>query len=108
MTQVIIPTSTALARYTQTTRLGDRTFRLDFAWNQRESSWWLSLYDAEDEPIALGIKIVPRWPLLTMVQDERRPQGEIVALDTTGQDEPPGLRDLGARVLLVFDDGVDE
>ena len=52
------------------------TFRLQ--WNQRASTWSISLADADDVAIASGIALVPAWDLLGLVTDTRRPLGSLM------------------------------
>lgn len=37
---------------------------LEFEWNERESYWFMHVYDNSQQPIALGLKLLPHWPLL--------------------------------------------
>lgn len=110
---VQIPTSTTLSDYRQTTTLDGRDYILRFLFNQREATWFLSVFDEQEDPIVEGVKIVANWPLLRLVQDARAPAGVLFAFDTTAPDaviaagektlaEDPGLGDLGERVILTY------
>lgn len=38
-------------------------YQIRFTYNDTCDYWKFSLYDAQDEPIVLGVKIVPQFPL---------------------------------------------
>lgn len=80
----------------QRTRLDGRDYLLRFRYNERENRWYLSIYDEEEEPILLGLKIVANWRLLKPYKyDPNVPPGELIAVDMTGNGSPPGLDELG-------------
>lgn len=82
--------------YSQRTRLDGRDYVLRFAYNERESRWYLSLLDESESPIILGIKLVANYSLLYPYRyDPRVPPGEINVADLTGDGSPPTLLELG-------------
>jgi hypothetical protein len=84
--------------YRQRTRLDGRDYVLDFAYNEREERWYLSIADDEEKPIATGIKLIANWSLLYPYRyDERCPTGEITVADRQGDGSPPTLLELGAN-----------
>ncbi len=90
--------------YDQTTQLDGREYLMVFQWATREACWYLGLYDQNETPIALGIRLVVSWPLLRrFATDPRLPPGVLFCADLTGQNadivEPT---DLGSRVLLTY------
>lgn len=93
---IAIPTVQGEPYYSQRTRLDGREYNLHFAWNQREERWYLSLHDETDAPLVSSIKLVTNWPLLRFWRfDPRVPPGELMVVDLTGNDEPPGIDELG-------------
>lgn len=78
-------------------------FTFLFLWNSRDAHWYMTVSDSNGVPILSGRRVVVDWPLLRNVADLRRPKGEIVALDTTGEGDP-GLADLGGRVPLLYEE----
>jgi len=104
MAILIVPTSTEIAHYTQRTVLDGTSFQLEFIFNEREGSWYLSILSEEGDDLIMGIKIVADWPLLRRQQREDTPPGELIALDTTGEGLDPGFADLGGRVILLYGD----
>lgn len=101
-TPLLIPVPEG-AYTTQRIALDGRVYTMRLAWNAYAESWFLSLADDQDEPIVTGLRVVTNWPLLRFYRyDERVPPGEIVAMDLTGNDAPPGYDELGKRVTLNY------
>lgn len=103
---IAIPTTTGRPYYQQRTRLDGREYVLRFAWNQREARWYLTIADDEDTVLLAGRKLLSNWPLLRHYHaaDARLPPGELMVVDLTGDNVPPGLDDLaiGARCELTY------
>lgn len=76
------------------------TFRLQ--WNQRASTWSISLADADDVAIASGIALVPAWDLLGLVTDTRRPLGSLMLWRSDGSFDHPSLTNLGTVCRLYY------
>jgi hypothetical protein len=38
-------------------------FVLEFQWIERENYWAMHLYDGAEIPIALSLRVTPRWPI---------------------------------------------
>lgn len=101
----LIPTTPAVAYYSQRTKLDGRDYLLRFSWNEREERWYVSIFDDEENPLVQSIKIICNWRLLRAYHaDPRVPPGEIVATDLTGLNVPPGFDELGEglRVELNY------
>lgn len=87
--------------YSIRTQLDGTSFGLDFSWNARGEYWVLIIKDASSNPLVRRVIRVGQ-PLLARFKDKRLPPGDLVAVDTTGKDQDPGLKDLGGRVQLVY------
>jgi hypothetical protein len=99
---VIIPCDPELTNYSLEVELDEETFNLRLFWNDKDNTWYLSISDSEEEPILEGQRLVVGMPVLRHIVDRRRPFGELIAIDTSGQDIDPGIGDLGARVQLYY------
>lgn len=88
--------------FTETVTLTGKDYVLDFAYNQRENRWYLSILDVNKDPISMGRKIVPNIDLFRQCADPRKPAGKIVALSLGASDEAPTLEELGVRVKLFY------
>lgn len=97
-----IPTDTTLAHYSEQVELDGASFTLRFLFNDREGFWYFDLFDLLGARVRSGIKVTTGTPLLRLVANAIRPPGEIVAIDTTGEDVEAGLGDLGDTVTLTY------
>ncbi len=103
MTVQVVPTFfNGIARYRQVTALDGLDFVLYFSYNSRDGNWYMSIHDAQDEPIqgAVGRKLVVNWEPFRLVVDQRAPLGLFQVLSTEHDD--PGLLDLGNGVSLYY------
>lgn len=60
-----IPISSDAAYFSQEHLLFGQGYLLEFEWVEREQFWNLHLYDAQETPIALGLKLSAGWPVYT-------------------------------------------
>ena len=81
--------------------LDGRIYNLEMKWNERDSTWFMTMSDSEESPIVSGVRLVVDWDLLRTCVDARRPPGTLMAVDSTGEGYP-SLADLGSRVQLVY------
>ena len=105
MAALLVPTTPGVPFYTQKTRLDGIDYILGFRYSQREDRWYLSIYDSEEKPILLGLKLVANWPLLHAYRfNPLVPPGELMASSLGPDDSPPGLNELGEklRVQLIY------
>lgn len=76
-----IPTPTEKEPFaTQRTTLGERSYRLDFAWNQRRELWELSIFASDDSRIAMCLPLLHGWDILAAVSNEKKPPGSMMVL----------------------------
>ncbi len=104
MSLFIIPTSQSDSVYEQVTILEGREYFLKFDWSRREEAWYLSIFDQDENPLALGIKVVVGLPLLYRETNPKLPQGLLIAVDLSSADSDPLLTDLGTRVALLYEE----
>lgn len=83
--------------------LDDVIYTLLFQWNHRGQSWFLSISKLDGTPVVSGVRVVADTPLLRYCSHPDKPKGELVALDTSGAGQDPGLTDFGSRVLLMYE-----
>jgi hypothetical protein len=88
--------------YSQHVTLEGVVYTFEFRWNVRAGSWYMNLLTAEEDPIVMSVKVVPGFPLAWTSKDPRRPPGNLVVVDTSGADLPPGEHELGGRVQIVY------
>jgi hypothetical protein len=95
----------AYPSYAQTTTFEGTTYGLQFDYNQRCASWYLSVADQNGVDIYNGIKLMTGFFLLAKCKDPRRPPGELLVISTTSDLTPPAQYDLLAgsgRCQLVY------
>lgn len=89
--------------YTERIRLEDRDYVLRFDWAGRESRWYLSIYDSEETPLLVGIKVIANWDFLSRsAWNAALPPGVLITMDLEQGGEPPTLKDFGTRVRLFY------
>lgn len=103
MSILIIPTFSDPS-YSQTTTLEGISYTLQFDFNQRAYSWYMSIADADGVDIYNGVKLVCGFSLLKKCKDPRAPPGVLVIISTAQDQTPPGLYDLlpGGPAQLTY------
>jgi hypothetical protein len=78
-------------------------YLLDFAWNTRDSRWYVSIKDADGVSLVESCAVVVDYPLFRKYASARLPPGYLMAIDTSGAGEDmTEMEDLGVRVQLVY------
>jgi len=70
--------------------LDGKEYLIRFTWNATAQRWSFGLYTMQSEPIAVGIRIVPQFPLTFQVSSSEFPPGEFFAttrLDRVGRND---------------------
>lgn len=89
--------------FTMSTTLDGKDYIFGFQYQVREDRWYLTLMDQGGNLIVAGLKVLADWPLWRARQfNPAVPPGMLFALDKSGKGDPPGLNDLGTRVILVY------
>lgn len=104
---VAVPFNTP--HFRQRVTLDGAEYIMTFEWNQRAEKWYWSLAASDETKILTGVKLVADYPLLTLARwHDQCPDGEIYALDNSGQGLDPHLLDLASedgstpRVQVVY------
>ena len=78
------------------------TYTLAYRWNDTDGHWYLQVLDEPGQVLLAGdCRVVADWPLYS-AHTARTPPGFLIVLDTTGQQQDPGLADLGGRHQLFY------
>lgn len=90
------------AHYRQSTPLDGQVFVLHFDFNSRDSNWYLSVHDADDNPIrgCVGRKLAVNYPVLLRSAADDRPLGALLVVSAAHDD--PGLFTLGNGTILHY------
>lgn len=87
-----------------TVTLEGSNYGLQFDYNERAASWYMSVADANGVDIYNGVKLVTGFSLLRKCKDPRAPPGALFVYSSTPGGTPPGLYDLisGGPAQLIY------
>ena len=91
--------------YAQSSTFEGTKYSLQFDFNQRCASWYMSIADADGVDIYNGVKLVCGPLLLRKCKDPRRPPGDLLCISSTTDDSPPTMLELlpgSGRCSLVY------
>ena len=98
-----IPTLQSVAFYSQRTTIDDTEYVLRFKWNERDGAWFMDILDEDEGALALGLKLVPGWPILYYVPPlDYLPRGDFYVYTTDGTAAEPTLDNLGTDFELLY------
>jgi hypothetical protein len=80
--------------WTQSTTFEGTKYTLEFDYNQRCASYYMSIADADGVDIYNGVKVVCGFLLLRKCKDSRRPPGDLICLSSKPDTSPPTMLDL--------------
>jgi hypothetical protein len=100
--KLYIPLTNIEPSFTELVFLEGVNVKLKFDWNARDNIWNLSIYDPDDNPILVGVKMVTNYELILQHPTLALPRGAMFLWDTEGKGEPAGYEDLGTRHKLVY------
>lgn len=107
---IVIDNDTDALLYDQLTQLEGFEYLLRFIWSDRERAWYLNMYDQDENPIALGIRLVCGVSLLRTFVDPRLPPGLLFVTNLTGTDadlsQPSDLQTNFPLCYMTSDDPV--
>ena len=58
-----LPISSDAPHFSQEHLIFGRHYVIEFEWIEREDYWVMHFYDASEQPIALGLRVMPNWPI---------------------------------------------
>ena len=102
MASFTIPLEPNTPSQEQTSTLDGVEYILRIDWNARDQSWTLGIYDLNEVPLTLGIKLVASLPLLRRELNPALPPGQLWIVDDSNEDRDPTLTDLGLRCTLMY------
>jgi hypothetical protein len=100
---LIVPVFPGQPLYKERVRLEGRDFVFRFDWNHRESRFYASIFDVDEAPLLLGVKVLSNWGMLTRSHfNPGLPPGELIPIDLESGGVPPTFNDFGTRVRLFY------
>lgn len=103
MPVIEILTSNIETNIRQIISLSGVDYELEMRWNSRDGKWYMSL-KLDDEYVLAGVKMVADWPLTYYGKDLPLPPDVLMAMDSSGAGEDPGIGDFDERVFLTYFD----
>lgn len=101
MSAITIPFLPSETNYVLAVPIDDTQVLFDIRWNSRDAAWYFDMYESNDNPIAINVKVVLGIPLGRRSQHSFFQNHMLLAVDTTGSGLEPGFDELGARVNIV-------
>jgi hypothetical protein len=86
----------------QTLTLDGTRFRLDTYTNRFDGAWYLDLYDADEEPLILGLGLVTGLDLLFPYRYLAVPAGVLFINPLTGDSVDPGLTSFTDKDVALY------
>lgn len=99
--QIKIPFLTSQTNYILACAIDDAQYNFDVRWNSRDEAWYFDMYEDDDTPVVLNVKVVCGVQLGRRSQHRFFDDHMLTAIDTSGQGVDPGYDDLNSRVVLV-------
>lgn len=97
----IIPFKEPAAWQAQIT-LSNIIYILDFKWNALNKYWVINIYDRNDQPIVLGIKVVTNYNLTAQFVVTGMPPGNILCQNIIGLWNDIQRFDMGETNELIY------
>jgi hypothetical protein len=82
--------------------LTDTIFVLFFRWNALNKYWVMNIYDRNETPILLGVKLVTDYDLTAQFPLTGMPTGDILCQNILGQLGPIERFDMGRTTELMY------
>lgn len=82
--------------------LSGEIFILEFKWNALNEFWIMNIYSSTEDPIILGIKIVPDYSLLDQYAMDDRPKGDIICQNVVNAPDTISRFDMSQKFELVY------
>jgi len=90
------------AQWQEQIELDREIFILNFTWNALNEFWAMDIYNRDEQPIILGIKIVPNFPLLEPYTVFEKPRGEIICQNIINAPDTISRFDMSQKFELVY------
>lgn len=81
--------------------LGGKQYQIRFTWNDTGYFWSFGLSDSLGNPLLIGVKIVPQFPLNLFSGDEKLPQGVFAALTEKDRIGRQDFLEEGAKFVFI-------
>lgn len=77
-------------------------YNFTFTWNALNEFWMMDIYNRDEIPLILGIKIVPLFPLLKPFTVVGKPPGEIICQNVVNSPDTISRFDMSQKFELIY------
>lgn len=77
-------------------------FTIVFGWQERNGSWYVSVYDSDGEAIVVGRRLSINYPVLDRLKSDSLPPGRLWLLSSDGSYNECGFDEIGNRCPMVY------
>jgi hypothetical protein len=102
MASISLPFLVSETNYRLACPVEDIQLYFDVRWNSRDLAWYLDIYESDDTPVAINVKVVLGTQLGNLSKHEFFSTHKMLAIDTSGEGRDAGFDDLGSRILVVI------
>ena len=97
-----VPINSDFDDYDFTISLDGTVYLLSVRWNGRMNKWFISIA-LENGTEIIGMRpIIADFPPFARFRNNNLPAGELIFIDTSGENRDPDRTDLGSRVILMY------
>jgi len=108
MTTLVLPVRSDFKAYDFQIDLEKVVYTLDFGYNSRSASWYMSIFDQAKENLLIGdVPILIDIPLTDQYVDERLPPGRFIAINETGDNSEAASENFGTDIKLLYQESTD-
>ena len=90
------------AAWTMQIELDNIVYFLSFAWNALNEFWTMDIANSDQDPLIVGIKIVPNYPLLAAFTVFGKPPGEIICQNVVNAPDTISRFDMSQKFELIY------
>lgn len=98
-----IPIRSDIPAYDFQVELDGVLYTLGFSFNARANYWTMDIFDSNEIPILVGIRVITGWLLTDKYVMEGLPPGDFFVFDSSGKNEDPTQDDFGTTKILIYD-----
>ena len=99
-----LPIRSDIPAYDFQAELDGVLYTLGFSYNTRAGYWTMDIFDSNETPILVGIRVISGWLLTNRFVMAGLPPGDFLVYDTSGKNEDPLQADFGTTKILLYAD----
>lgn len=100
--EIVLPFVGQIGQYRFGTTIESTAYLFDVRWNTLDAAWYFDVLEADETPIATGLKIVLGVFIGRTSTHELFSDGAFLAFDQSGAERDATYDDLGTRVVVKY------